>query len=141
MNNTLSALILCAVLGLDAGTASASVIADADDASYPVRADLTIDYFPSAVPPDPVFQGSQLSGIALFYKYSLTGAGTSFSPLIPPDPIDIGRLAAGGQFSVTFIPTDPCFMARTCGLGFSFAGVAGNFATGSFSPNFQQSSI
>ncbi|HKE96072.1 MAG TPA: PEP-CTERM sorting domain-containing protein [Povalibacter sp.] len=131
----------CAVLGLGTSQALAGPIAIDDDDAYPVRSDLTISYFPSTVPPDPIFQGSQLSGTARFYEYALTGENRSFIPLVPPDPIDIGHLAAGDAFSLTFIPGDPCFMARTCGLAFSFEGLAGNFAADAFAPGNQLSSI
>jgi len=131
---------LCALICLGTGQVFGGQILD-DDATYPVRADLTLNYFPATVPPDPIFQGSQLTGIAQFYEYSLTAESQNFVPLVPPDPVDIGSLAAGDSFSITFIPTDPCFMARTCGLGFSFAGLAGNFGVDAFAAGNQQSSI
>ncbi len=97
----------------------------------PVLIELTIDYFPAATPPNPIFQGTQLSGTANFF---LDIPNSGIAPrATPPNPIDIGRLATGGEFDIAFHPVDPCFGDGSCRLDFSFSGLAGQFGADAFS--------
>jgi|SRR5262249_8073229 len=92
----------------------------------PVEIDLIISYFDATNPqPPPIFQGSQLTGFAQFFKPVVVDAGPGFLPEGPP--IDIGTLAIGHSFTTVFIPTDPCFGDGTCSLNFAFLGTAAGF--------------
>ena len=116
---------LCAGLG-------AITLLAAKPALALVMVDLTIDYFPSTVPPNPIFQGTELAGTASFFSELIN---TAPSPITPPNPIDIGQVAVGGAFDIAFQPTDPCFGDGSCALAFSFGGTAGQFGAEAFLPS------
>jgi len=99
----------------------------------PVEIDLIISYFDATNPqPPPIFQGSQLTGFAQFFKPVVVDAGPGFLPEGPP--IDIGTLAIGHSFTTVFTPTDPCFGDGTCSLNFAFLGTAAGFPAVALSP-------
>jgi hypothetical protein len=87
----------------------------------PVRAQLTIDYFPPAIPGNPVFGGSELTGQAQFFVHDDAG----FRP--EGAAIDIGRIAMGDGSVFKVFPPDPCVGQGTCQLQFSFGGQAAGF--------------
>ena len=94
-----------------------------------VLVNLTIDYFPNTIQPDPTFQGTQLAGTATFFSEIINGNGPQ--PIVR-GPFDIGHLSLGGEFSTAYIPADPCFADGSCRLDFSFGGSAGQFAADGF---------
>jgi hypothetical protein len=103
-------------LGLVAAAAPAS--ASVAIPGNPVRVQLTIDYEP---PPDPDFQGLELTGQAQFW---LINDGKV------PDgpPVDIGHLEKGQVF---VNGNQPCGNVL-CPSGFSFSGHAGGFVALAF---------
>src|SRR6266700_2720367 len=116
-------LVLAALMAATAGHAAL-----ATPTPPPIRVDLTISFLPS--PPPIIPDGALLTGVATFYK---DFGGLDLPPVaVPPNPIDIGDLGAGGSFHVVFSPGDPCFGAGLCGLDFSFAGLTGAFPTFAF---------
>ena len=87
----------------------------------PVRVDLVISYLDASVPsPPPIFQGSNLSGTASFFKQSTT----SDLHVLMPDgpPIDIGNVAQGQSFETSFLIDTANFLFASQ-LDFSFSGL------------------
>src|SRR5690242_8811931 len=105
---TLGLLLLAATAGL--------VPAQADL----VRVDLVISYLDAANPsPPPIFQGSNLSGTASFFRESSTSDLHNLVPQGPP--IDIGNVAQVQSFETSFLLDTSNFLF-TNQLDFSFSG-------------------
>ena len=88
----------------------------------PLRVDLVISYLlPTLLPsPPPIFQGSNLSGTASFFKQSTT---SDLNVLLPvPPPIDIGNVAQGQSFETSFLIDTASFLFAQQ-LDFSFSGL------------------
>jgi hypothetical protein len=100
--------------------AATVVAAGAMPAGAAVRVDLDLAFFPTSIPPDPIFPaGSLLTGQASFFS-AIPG-----DPTLPQgSPIDIGRVGRGEHFLFSFQPSDPCLGDGSCQLGFSFGGDA-----------------
>ena len=87
----------------------------------PLRVDLLISYLDFSMPmPPPIFQGSNLSGTASFFKQSTTSDLNVLQPV--PPPIDIGNVAQGQSFETSFLIDTANFLFAQQ-LDFSFSGL------------------
>ena len=125
-------------LALASAAIAAAPPALASGVAQPTYAvDLTIDYFSAAeLPPDPIFQGSFLTGnLQFWYQVISSDPAAAGAPLVPTGPQhDIGSVGVGDSFSIHFSPPDPCFGAGSCNLFFSFGGDAAGFPAVAFPP-------
>jgi hypothetical protein len=135
---TLRAALASLTLTLASAAIAAASPALASAVTHPSYAvDLTLDYFSAAeLPPDPIFQGSFLTGnIQFWYQLISSDPGAAGAPLVPTGPQhDIGVVGVGDSVSIHFSPPDPCFRAGSCNLFFSFGGDAAGFPAVAESP-------
>jgi hypothetical protein len=84
--------------------------------AVPIQIDLTLSFDSQATN----FQN--FTGTATFYQEVTTDLGTTDTPigtLVPPTPI-----TPGNPFTDNLTPTDPCRLAVSCSLAFSFDGTS-----------------
>jgi hypothetical protein len=113
-------MTLRAVLGFALSVLAAVIASPPQVRASTVAIDLSITYDQTAPGP--------LDGKA---QFSLAGVSAAvLGPL--SDPITIGPLSPGQNFSIVLFPPTPCFGLTSCQINFSFGGTAGGFGAFAF---------